>query len=552
MFFEKKYNVVNTNDLVKRAMEISSAKKNAGTAKATNNTGLTTADARAEKFASQKSAAPVQNAVINPNAALDQLRKNVLAGNVPNSGSGIIPTTQQKATDFSGSAITSNNAVLSDVSKLSPSGVTYTKPEEKSTTSGTQNAGAKKENGIKGMNEGKSEYATEPVATPNPEDYGFSMGDFEGFSYGDFQVSDAYKQAMEYTNSLLSQLTSGRTSYTDQINALMGEYQNRDKFSYDASTDAMFQQMLASSMNSGKMAMQDTIGQAAALTGGYGNTYGTAAGNAAYNQYISDAYSNLPEYYGMALDAYNMEGDQMLSELAMLRDADSAEYSRLVDSYRASLDAANTMYDREYTQYIDDRNAAESEYWDDLNFRYGAYIDALNQANKDRDFNYGAEQDRLDREERSDEREYQRGLDKAEWDYKVATDALSALGGADGDDTEYKTPSEKMYAAGLEAAIEGGEGGFLSYADTIPGYDADEIGAQVQGLLTFTKTDETKNGFWGLDHNDGFTDGYGTTMTLDQISDKYGLSKEQLKQLTKLKKGETVNLSGLDILQFLQ
>ena len=278
---------------------------------------------------------------------------------------------------------------------------------------------------------GDAGYVADAGVIQNPTDYGFSMDDYEGFSYGDFQVSDAYLKAMDYTNSLLSQLTSGRTSYTDQINALMGEYQNRDKFSYDASTDAMFQQMLASSMNSGKMAMQDTIGQAAALTGGYGNTYGTAAGNAAYNQYISDAYSNLPEYYNLALDAYNMEGDQMLSELAMLRDADSAEYSRLVDSYRASLDAANTMYDREYTQYIDDRNAAESEYWDDLNFRYGAYLDALDQSNKDRDFNYGAEQDRLDREERSDEREYQRGLDKAEWDYRVATDALSALGGSD-------------------------------------------------------------------------------------------------------------------------
>ena len=278
--------------------------------------------------------------------------------------------------------------------------------------------------------EGKTEYVADAAATPNPADYGFSLDGYEGFSYGDFQVSDAYVKAMDYTNSLLSQLTSGRTSYTDQINALMGEYRNREKFSYDASTDAMFQQMLAASMNTGKMAMQDTIGQAAALTGGYGNTYGTAAGNAAYNQYISEAYNNLPEYYGMALDAYNMEGDRMLSELAMLRDADSAEYGRLADAYSASLDAANTMYDREYTQYIDDRNAAESDYWDDLNFRYGAYLDALNQANKDRDYNYEVEQDRLDREERADEREYQRGQDKAAWDYTVAKDALAALSGA--------------------------------------------------------------------------------------------------------------------------
>jgi hypothetical protein len=48
-------------------------------------------------------------------------------------------------------------------------------------------------------------------------------------------------------------------------------------------------------MNSGKSAMQDTIGQASALTGGYGSTYATSAGNQAYNAFIEDAYNNLPE-----------------------------------------------------------------------------------------------------------------------------------------------------------------------------------------------------------------------------------------------------------------
>ena len=512
------------------------------------NVGLTTGDAREEKFATPRTSetvnVPKTPVLTNPNAALDQLRKNVLSGNVPNSGSGIIPTNQQKTDDFFGSATTSNNAVLSDEIKLSPSEVTYTTPKEKKET-----AAASQKSNTK--SEGKFEYGAEPEAKPNMADYGFSMDDFSGFSYGDFQVSDAYKQAMNYTNSLLSQLNSGRTSYTDQITALMKDYQNREKFSYDASTDAMFQQMLASSMNSGQMAMQDTIGQAAALTGGYGNTYGTAAGNAAYNQYISDAYSNLPDYYNLALDAYNMEGDKMLSELALLQDADNAEYSRLLNSYNASLDAANNMYDREYTKYLNDRNAAEKDYWNDLDFRYGAYLDDLKQSNIDREFDYGVSRDILDREERADERAYQRELDDKEWYYRTATDLL-ATGSVGGDNTEYKTPSEKMYANGLEATIKGGEGGFLSYADTIPEHDADKIGEQVQNLLTFTKTDETKNGFWGLDHNDGFTDGYGTTMTLDQISDKYGLSKDQLKQLTKLKKGETVNLSGLDILQYIQ
>jgi hypothetical protein len=74
-----------------------------------------------------------------------------------------------------------------------------------------------------------------------------------------FQVSDAYNQAMQYTNGLLAQLSTGRTSYTDQIKEMMNKIQNRDEFEYDVDNDQLFQQALASAMKSGQTAMQDTI-----------------------------------------------------------------------------------------------------------------------------------------------------------------------------------------------------------------------------------------------------------------------------------------------------
>lgn len=168
-----------------------------------------------------------------------------------------------------------------------------------------------------------------------------------------FQSSTAYQDAMAYTNSLLQQLSSGRTSYTDQIKDLMGQIQNRDKFEYDVDSDMMFQQALASAMGSGKQAMQDTIGQASALTGGYGSTYATSAGNQAYNAFIEDAYNNLPEYYQMALDAYQMEGQEMYNQLAMLNDADAAEYQRMYDSWNANFSNAQQMYQNEYGTWQD-------------------------------------------------------------------------------------------------------------------------------------------------------------------------------------------------------
>lgn len=173
-----------------------------------------------------------------------------------------------------------------------------------------------------------------------------------------FSSSSAYKEAMQYTNSLLEKLSSGRTSYTDQIKEMMNKIQNREKFSYDVENDTLFQQALASAMGSGKQAMQDTIGQASALTGGYASTYATSAGNQAYNAYIEDAYNNLPEYYQMAMEAYNMEGQEMYNQLNMLNQADATEYGRLYDSWNANFTNAQNMYNQEYGAWQDSVNNA--------------------------------------------------------------------------------------------------------------------------------------------------------------------------------------------------
>ena len=189
-----------------------------------------------------------------------------------------------------------------------------------------------------------------------------------------FKTSKAYEEAMAQTQAILDKINAGKTSYTDQIKELMAQIQGRDPFSYDVDSDMLFQQYLGSMMNSGQTAMRDTIGQASALTGGYGSTYATSAGNQAYNQYIQEAYNNLPEYYNMAMQAYQMEGDEMYNQLAMLNSADATEYGRLVDSYSANSSMANQLYAQEYQAYSDDQNKwlnianmQNSDYWNSAN-----------------------------------------------------------------------------------------------------------------------------------------------------------------------------------------
>lgn len=217
-----------------------------------------------------------------------------------------------------------------------------------------------------------------------------------------FTASSAYMEAMNYTNSLLEKLSSGRTSYTDQIKGMMNKIQNREKFSYDVDTDTLFQQALASAMGSGQQAMQDTMGQASALTGGYASTYAQSAGNQAYNAYIQDAYNNLPEYYQMAMDAYNMEGQEMYNQLSMLNDADANEYQRMYDSWNTNFTNAQQMYAQEYGAWQDSVNNAYNSANLQLNQQGMAYDQAYNTygalsdyANTQYAQEYGAWQDKV-------------------------------------------------------------------------------------------------------------------------------------------------------------
>ena len=540
-----------------------------------------------------------------------------------------------------------------------------------------------------------------------------------------FQVSQAYQQAMQYTNSLLQQLSGGKTTYSDQISQLINDYKNREKFSYNADSDPMFQQALSSAMRSGKTAMQDTMGQAAALTGGYGSSYATGVGQNAYNQYVQEAYDMLPEYYQLALDAYEREGQSMLNQLSIMDNADSKEYDRLYNAYNMNYNSAQNMYNQEYGAWKDSVNNAynyagllNSDYWNkmdydesirqyDQNFGYQQYLDSLNQSNWqnefnyqqyqdqiaqnqwqsefdykqyfdslnqnnwqnefnyqqyqdainqgnieweqgfkesesnrdqgnieweqgfkqdesdrdqgnieweqnftkdeanrdqsnidwehgykeseserdqsnidwehgykenesdrdqsniDRDFNYNAGQDAIDNQFRQDEAnrdqgnidwehgykeeafEYQKESDKqaqSNYEREMAIKESKAQAEETGEEYEYKTPTEKMFTTGLQAAVQGGEAAVVAYCDTIGEYDGFAIVDYVQKKLTFTKKKDTVNGLWGLDHNDVFVDGYGQTYTLDEIRETLGITKDQAKKLTSSKEGATVDL----------
>lgn len=217
----------------------------------------------------------------------------------------------------------------------------------------------------------------------------------------DYQKSDALKAA-EQALAQYEQNKPGSyvSSYSDQIQALLDRVLNREKFSYDFNADPLYQQYKDQYMQGGKQAMLNTTAQAAALSGGFGNSYGATAGNLAYQQYLTGLNEQLPALYDAALNRYQMEGQGMLDNLGVLQQAESTEYGRYRDSlsdYYNELDylygKANAMSQDEYNRYLDaferwqaDRDYEYNKDWNAQQLAYQREQDALAQSNWEREF----------------------------------------------------------------------------------------------------------------------------------------------------------------------
>lgn len=171
-------------------------------------------------------------------------------------------------------------------------------------------------------------------------------------------ADSGYQQALSRVEAVRQEKPEYEATYDRQLEALYEEIVNRRPFSYNINEDALYQQYKDQYVAQGKLAMQDTMGQAAALTGGYGNSYGQNLGQQAYQGYLRQLNNIVPELYTLAQNRYDKEGQKLLNQYAMLGDMADTEYGRYQDrlnQYRQDLsyaqDQADTAYDRGYTNW---------------------------------------------------------------------------------------------------------------------------------------------------------------------------------------------------------
>ena len=181
-------------------------------------------------------------------------------------------------------------------------------------------------------------------------------------------VSDAaYQQALSALQNAQKQMPTYAGTYDQQLQDVYNQIVGRDKFSYDMNADALYQQYADQYKLGGEMAMMDTIGQASALTGGYGNSYAQMVGQQTYQGYLQKLNEVMPELYGMALDQYNAEGDRLYDQYAMLGDLANDEYGK----YQDALDG----------------------YWQNISYLKGEADDAYNRGMAENEMAYDRQQD---------------------------------------------------------------------------------------------------------------------------------------------------------------
>lgn len=168
------------------------------------------------------------------------------------------------------------------------------------------------------------------------------------------------------------------SQYTEQISQLVDQILSQGPFSYDLYSDPLYQQYRSQYMQAGNFAMRDTIGQSAALTGGYGNSYAQTAGSQAYSQYLTQLNERVPELYNAAYSRYQGEQERYLNQMEALMDMDASDYEKYrdtVSNYQKQLDYYKDRYQKQQEQ------------------EYEEYLKKLSEWQKDREYGYQKSKD---------------------------------------------------------------------------------------------------------------------------------------------------------------
>lgn len=147
-----------------------------------------------------------------------------------------------------------------------------------------------------------------------------------------YTPSDEVTAAQAYRDSVAA-LEPGayQSRFEERLQALYDRIAGREAFDYEPEEDEAYQRYARLYAARGAAAMEDTLGKAAALTGGYGSSYAQSAGQQAYNGYLQELAALVPELRQAALAEYQQEGKALQEQYSLLHAQEKADYDRWQD-----------------------------------------------------------------------------------------------------------------------------------------------------------------------------------------------------------------------------
>ena len=194
--------------------------------------------------------------------------------------------------------------------------------------------------------------------------YGYSGGG-NGSQYNKISYTQQTNQWNDTINALWDQVngygpfqdTREKPTYSNrydqQINDLLQQYVNREKFGYDYKNDPLYANYRKQYQREGQRATQDALAEAAAASGGIPSSYAASAAAQAQNYYASQIADKIPELEQLAYQKYLDDASLQQSKISTLQGQEQLDYAKYID--------------------------ALGQYNTDRNFDYGVYSDRYNQ-----------------------------------------------------------------------------------------------------------------------------------------------------------------------------
>ena len=279
--------------------------------------------------------------------------------------------------------------------------------------------------------------------------------------------------------------------WEDELVNAYNNIQNREKFSYDMNNDAFYQQYASSYANNAKLAMENTVAQASALTGGYANSYAATAGQAMYNQQMEGLNDRATELYQLALQQYNAESDRLNNLYATTANAYGIEQDRINSEIAEA--QWNASFDEQQRQYnlglmMDAAGMAIDVGKFGANMAFDVSRAAVSDAQWEKSFGYQQERDKVA------DAQWQQSFD-----YKVSRDAVSdsqfaqelaykyAVLNNKGEDEEGEESGDNTVPTSSPTLTEDEQWQVVAFSDQYP-YSADKRGEYLSRLEAAVKS----------------------------------------------------------------